>query len=85
MRFAGRAKKTDLEFPFEALSGGEQAFFLLAVELARRQLLEFPGKSLAEVPGLVCIDEIELHLHPARQRTVLTSLMKLLPCSQFVV
>ncbi len=74
-----------LDIPFEALSGGEQAFFLLAVDLARRLLLEFPGKSLAEAPGFVCIDEIELHLHPAWQRTILTSLMDLFPCCQFVV
>ncbi len=78
-------KEEGFEIPFEALSGGEQAFFLLAVELARRLLLEFPGKSLAEAPGFVCIDEIELHLHPAWQRTILTSLIELFPCCQFVV
>ena len=73
------------DIPFEALSGGEKAFFLLAVDLARRLLLEFPGKSLAEAPGFVCIDEIELHLHPAWQRTILPSLMDLFPRCQFVV
>ncbi len=78
-------KENSFDIPFEALSGGEQAFFLLAVDLARRLLLEFPGKSLAEAPGFVCIDEIELHLHPAWQRTILTSLMDLFPCCQFVV
>ena len=78
-------KENGFDIPFEALSGGEQAFFLLAVDLARRLLLEFPGKSLAEAPGFVCIDEIELHLHPAWQRTILTSLMDLFPCCQFVV
>ena len=73
------------DIPFESLSGGEQAYFLLAVDLARRLLLEFPGSTLSEAPGFVCIDEIELHLHPAWQREILTSLMDLFPRCQFVV
>ena len=77
-------KEDGLGIPFEALSGGEQAYFLLAVDLARRLLLEFPGNSLAHAPGLVCIDEIELHLHPAWQRRILTTLMALFPQCQFV-
>lgn len=78
-------KEDGFHIPFEALSGGEQAYFLLAVDLARRLLLEFPGSALAEAPGFVCIDEIELHLHPAWQRKILTSLMDLFPRCQFVV
>ena len=78
-------KEGGFDIPFEALSGGEQAYFLLAVDLARRLLLEFPGSTLAEAPGFVCIDEIELHLHPAWQREILTSLMDLFPKCQFVV
>lgn len=78
-------KEGGTDIPFEALSGGEQAYFLLAVDLARRLLLEFPRRTLAEAPGLVCIDEIELHLHPAWQRKILTSLMDLFPRCQFVV
>ena len=73
------------DIPFEALSGGELAYFLLAVDLARRLLLEFPGSTLAEAPGFVCIDEIELHLHPAWQREILTALTALFPRCQFVV
>ena len=78
-------KEGGFDIPFEALSGGEQAYFLIAVDLARRLLLEFPGSTLAEVPGFVCIDEIELHLHPAWQRDILGCLMKLFPRCQFVV
>lgn len=83
MLFLRKAGGPDI--PFDALSGGEQAYFLLAVDLARRLLLEFPGSTLAEAPGFVCIDEIELHLHPAWQRKILTSLMHLFPRCQFVV
>ncbi len=73
------------DIPFEALSGGELAYFLLAVDLARRLLLEFPGSTLAEAPGFICIDEVELHLHPAWQRQMLTALTEQFPRCQFVV
>lgn len=73
------------DIPFDALSGGEQAYFLLAVDLARRLLLEFPGGTLTDAPGFVCIDEVELHLHPAWQRQILTALMDQFPRCQFVV
>ena len=78
-------REGDPDIPFEALSGGEKAYFLLAVDLARRLLLEFPGSTIAEAPGLVCIDEIELHLHPAWQRNILKSLMDQFRRCQFVV
>ena len=78
-------REDGFDIPFEALSGGELAYFLLAVDLARRLLLEFPGSTLAEAPGFICIDEVELHLHPAWQRQILTALTNQFPRCQFVV
>ena len=78
-------EKEGLEIQFDSLSGGEQAFFLLATDLARRLMLEFPNEPVARVPGIVCIDEIELHLHPAWQRKILRGLMETFPACQFVV
>ena len=74
-----------MEAPFDSLSGGEQAFFLLAADLARRLMLESPNTPVAEAPGIVCIDEIELHLHPAWQRRILKSLMEVFRNCQFIV
>ena len=71
--------------PFDSLSGGEQAFFMLAADLARRLMLASPEKPVAEAPAIVCIDEIELHLHPAWQKRILTTLMQTFPACQFVV
>ena len=76
-------KKDGIEIDFESLSGGEQSFFLLAADLARRLMIESPNTRLAETPGIVCIDEIELHLHPAWQRRILKSLMETFPACQF--
>ena len=78
-------EKEGAEVPFDSLSGGEQAFLLLAADLARRLMLESPNTPVTEAPGIVCIDEIELHLHPAWQRRILKSLMKAFPACQFVV
>ena len=78
-------EKDGINIPFDSLSGGEQAFFLLAADLARRLMLESPGMPIEETPGIVCIDEIELHLHPAWQKKILKTLMATFPACQFVV
>lgn len=78
-------EKDGADIPFDSLSGGEQAFFLLAADLARRLMLESPGIPIKEAPGIVCIDEIELHLHPAWQKKILKTLMNTFPACQFVV
>ena len=79
--------KDGAEVPFDSLSGGEQAFFLLTADLARRLMLAAPSPSttLETAPGIVCIDEIELHLHPAWQKKILRTLMDTFPACQFVV
>ena len=78
-------EKDGTNIPFDSLSGGEQAFFLLAADLARRLMLGSPGMTIREAPGIVCIDEIELHLHPAWQKKILTTLIDTFPACQFVV
>lgn len=40
---------------------------------------------LQETPGIVLIDEIELHLHPAWQQQVLPVLQKIFPNIQFII
>ena len=79
--------KDGAEVPFDSLSGGEQAFLLLAADLARRLMLaaQSPNTTLKDAPGIVCIDEIELHLHPAWQRKILKTLIQTFPACQFVV
>ena len=77
--------KHQLEFPFDALSSGEKAFFILAVDLARRLTLNYPQTDLSQCKALVLIDEVELHLHPGWQRKILGSLTRMFPACQFVV
>src|SRR5262249_30633759 len=43
------------------------------------------GKRLVENKGIVMVDEIDLHLHPKWQMTVLPTVAKALPNLQFIV
>ena len=40
---------------------------------------------LEKTPGVVLIDEIDLHLHPQWQQTILSDLHAIVPCIQFIV
>ncbi len=74
--------------PFDHLSDGQRSLVTLAAELAWRasQLNPHHGSHAAErTRGIVLIDEIELHLHPGWQRTVLERLRRTFPHLQFIL
>ncbi len=68
------------------LSSGEKMVLALAADLSRRLTLANPhrGNSLMG-NGVVLIDEIDLHLHHALQRTIVPRLRKTFPNCQFIV
>ncbi len=67
------------------LSDGYQALLVVVLDLMLRYAyLFFEGDPLAG-RALVGIDEIDLHLHPRWQRTVLPQLADLLPNTQFII
>jgi predicted ATP-binding protein involved in virulence len=78
--------KGDQEIELDWLSDGEKGLLALAGDLARRLAITYPDSSnpLKEA-GLVLIDEIELHLHPAWQRIILQRLTATFPGCQFIV
>lgn len=78
-------KKGGNRIAFSQLSSGERVYFLLGADIARRLLVEFPGSDLADCPALVLIDEIELHLHPSWQRSIIPKLMETFQSCQFIV
>lgn len=67
------------------LSSGERVYLVLLADLARRLQTIQPGASLAEIPGVVLIDEIELHLHPEWQRQIIATLTRIFRRCQFIV
>jgi predicted ATP-binding protein involved in virulence len=78
--------KQGQELNIHQLSDGETGLLVLAADLARRLAIANP--SLADPlqgNGVVLIDEIELHLHPAWQRKVIPALKRMFPNCQFIV
>ena len=71
---------------FEQLSAGQKAVTTLFGDIARRLILLNPKlDNPLEGQGIVLIDEIELHLHPKWQQSVLLNLPKSFPNIQFIV
>ncbi len=70
----------------DQLSSGERGLIALVGDLARRLADANPGRpDPLHGPGIVLIDEVELHLHPGWQRLVLPGLLRAFPGCQLVV
>ena len=75
----------DVEVPFQSLSDGYRAFIGWVADLLHHICFGCPsGKKLVESSGVVLIDEIDLHLHPAWQMKVMKTVGKALPRMQFI-
>ena len=74
--------------PFSELSDGYRKILNLVADIACRMAILNPhllGQTLNKTPGIVLIDEVDLHLHPSWQRRVLHDLMAIFPKIQFIV
>lgn len=85
-------QKNQTEFELEQLSDGERMLLLIVCDIARRLALAQGLKesnSLKVNPlegcGIVMIDEIDMHLHPKWQGTVLSAFHQTFPNIQFIV
>jgi 5'-deoxynucleotidase YfbR-like HD superfamily hydrolase len=68
------------------LSDGERTLLAVGADIARRLAIANPdAQSPLACEAVVLLDEVELHLHPAWQRTVLPSLRRAFPRGQFIV
>lgn len=68
------------------LSNGEKCTLAMIGDLARRLALANPSlENPLEGIGIVFIDEIELHLHPAWQREIVNRLQSTFPNIQFIL
>jgi predicted ATP-binding protein involved in virulence len=76
------------ELPISMLSDGIRSMFALVADIAFRMVKLNPNLgpyAAQETPGIVLIDEVDMHLHPEWQQWVLQSLQKAFPKVQFVV
>ncbi|MEG1748692.1 MAG: AAA family ATPase, partial [Tannerellaceae bacterium] len=74
--------------PFHMLSDGVRTMLAMVMEIAFRCYILNPHlkeQASKETTGVVLIDEIDLHLHPAWQKKVLRDLRIAFPSIQFIV
>lgn len=72
---------------FEELSDGYRNLAALSADLAIKAAMLNPQlaeRALELTPGVVLIDELDLHLHPAWQRDVIENLRRTFPLLQFI-
>lgn len=75
------------EFPFSLLSDGYRNAIAMVADIAWRATVLNPAleqDAPARTPGIVLIDEIDLHLHPRWQRTIVDNLRQTFPFIQFI-
>lgn len=72
------------EFPFRLLSEGYRNTLGLIADIAYR-MAELNPHVTTDTPGVVLIDEIDLHLHPKWQRNIVGDLKRIFPNCQFIV
>jgi len=74
--------------PLSNLSEGQRIVASLVADLCVRISLLNPhlnGNAREQTTGVVLIDEIDLHLHPKWQKTVISNLVELFPQIQFIL
>lgn len=78
--------KDGIGLPLNTLSEGERMLILLISDITKRLTIanqHIENFDALKGEGIVLIDEIELHLHPAWQRRVVLALTKVFPNVQF--
>jgi predicted ATP-binding protein involved in virulence len=74
------------QLPFHLLSDGQRIMLALVADIAFKAAHLNPHlehRVLLDTPGVVLIDELDLHLHPSWQRHVVADLKKTFPNIQF--
>lgn len=73
-------------FSMDQLSDGEKNIIVLVSDIARRLTIANPRlENPLEGNGVILIDEVDLHLHPAWQRLVIPKLLEFFPNCQFFI
>jgi len=79
--------KSSTPLDLKQLSDGERGILAMVFDIARRLSQANPELSnpLMDGKAIVLIDELDLHLHPRWQRTVVENLTRTFPNCQFIV
>lgn len=74
--------------PFGLLSDGYRNIVRLAADIAYRAIQLNPHlgeNAITETEGVVLVDELDMHLHPKWQRTIIEDLKRTFPKIQFII
>jgi len=78
--------KNGIEFNVECFSGGYKAVFALVSDIASRLAMAYPMSSNPlEGHAIILIDELDLHLHPKWQKSIVSDLKRTFPNCQFII
>lgn len=74
------------ELRIEQLSGGYKAILAVVSDIAKRLAMANPNsENPLEGEAIILIDELDLHLHPKWQKTIVEDLKRTFPNCQFIV
>ncbi len=76
-----------IHMPISNLSAGYQSLLWVVMNLAYRMALLNPEytKNFNDIPGIVIIDEVDMHLHPKWQWNIVKALEETFPNMQFIL
>lgn len=70
----------------EQLSGGYKAVLSMVADIAKRLAMANPNsKNPLQEEAVILIDELDLHLHPRWQKSIVSDLKRTFPNCQFIV
>ncbi|MBL0047034.1 MAG: AAA family ATPase [Bacteroidetes bacterium] len=77
--------KSNKVLNFNQLSDGERGILALVFDIARRLIIaNMHTENPLEAEAVIFIDELDLHLHPKWQRTIVSDLERTFPNCQFI-
>lgn len=75
-----------IDLQVDQLSGGYKAVLSVVADIAKRMSIANPdSKKPLEEEAVILIDELDLHLHPKWQKTIVEDLKRTFPNCQFII
>lgn len=75
-----------IDLQIEQLSGGYKAVLSVVADIAKRLSIANPdSENPLEEEAVILIDELDLHLHPKWQKTIVDDLKRTFPNCQFII
>ena len=75
-----------IDLQIDQLSGGYKAVLSVVADIAKRLSIANPhSENPLEEEAVILIDELDLHLHPKWQKTIVDDLKRIFPNCQFII